>query len=62
MVLKATCQHVLFLRRVHGEAMSAGNNAVRAHMLHIILNVSKFAERDVWNADEIVLSYRQLPL
>lgn len=49
----------LRFRRVHGEALSADNDAVSHQMPRIERIVMTFANKDVWNADEFGLYYRQ---
>lgn len=46
-------------RRVHGEAMSVDNVAIAHHMPRIKRIMMTFSARDIWNADEFGLFYRQ---
>ena len=54
-------RHSLRFRRVHGEAQSADTDAIRDEMPRILEIVNSFAEKDVWNADEFGLFFRQPP-
>lgn len=52
---------VLKLRCVHGEAMSTDLDAIVNAMPRINRIISNYACRDVWNAGEFGLLYRQTP-
>lgn len=51
----------LRFRRVHGEEMSADDNAIRREMPRLLRIVSTYPHADIWNADEFGLFYRQPP-
>lgn len=54
-------RHDLKFRRVHGEALSADVDALNKAIPEIRAKISKYSRRDVWNADEFGLFYRQPP-
>jgi len=51
----------LRFRRVHGEALNADQEAINLHMPRIMRIVMTYAARDIWNAEEFGLFYRQPP-
>lgn len=51
----------LRFRRIHGEAKSADNEAIAKKMPCIHMLMMTFDARDIWNADEFGLFYRQPP-
>lgn len=54
-------RHNLRFRRVHGEEKSADTDAIRQEMPRIHEVMACYKEKDVWNADELGLFYRQPP-
>lgn len=51
----------LRLRRVQGESLSAHDVEMREKLPQLMHIISTYPERDVWNADEFGLFYRQPP-
>ena len=54
-------RHGLKYRRVHGEGLSANSAALATALPEIRSQVSEYETKDVWNADEFGLFYRQPP-
>lgn len=54
-------RHNIRFRRVHGEAKSADDSAIRSEMPRILSLMNNFADKDIWNADEFGLFFRQPP-
>ena len=52
-------RHGLKFRRVHGEGLSADSAALATALPEIWSQVSEYETKDVWNADEFGLFYRQ---
>lgn len=51
----------LTFRRVHGESLDADENAIDEQLPRILRIVATYSYKDVWNADEFGLFYRQPP-
>lgn len=54
-------RHQIRFRRVYGEANSADTEAIKKEMPGLLRVIRTYAHKDVWNADEFGLFYRQPP-
>jgi len=54
-------RHGIRFRRMHGEERSADNEAIKEHMPRLHATISTYTDKDVRNADEFGLFFRQPP-